>query len=292
MSLLEAISTPIAALIPALTFIVQKLQSGDVATPLSLDPAAAEPTTEVSRGMLQFMAQVIPRLLWAVGILLITHVIVGAVGRLSRRVLHRMEATLRKFFVQVAEVLTLMAGVLAALNVVGIQTTTIVAVLGAAGLAVGLALQNTLSHFAAGVMLISFRPFEAGDLIEGAGVAGTVDSIGLFSTTIITPDNVKIVVPNSNLFSGTLKNMTALGTRRVDLEVPIGDRPIAPTITQLLALIQPHPLVLKDPPPTCKVLSITLENHTVLSLRPWCAAKMYEQVRSEVQQLVQEALSA
>ncbi len=250
-----------------------------------------ETSTQVSRSVTQLVLQTVPKILWAIGVLLITRIVIGAVGRLSRRVFYQMEATLRKFFVQVAEVLTLMAGVLAALNIVGIQTTTIVAVLGAAGLAVGLALQNTLSHFAAGVMLISFRPFEAGDFIEGAGVAGTVDSIGIFSTTVITPDNIKIVVPNSNLFSGTLKNLTTLGTRRVDLQVPIGDRPINPTIAKLTALVQPHPLVLDDPKLTCHVASISLEG-TVLSLRPWCAAEVYEQVRSEVQQIVQEALVA
>ncbi len=251
--------------------------------------AVPEQTDEVTRSVSQLVLQTVPKILWAIGVLVITRLIVGLVGRISRRVLSQMEATLRKFFVQVAEVLTLMAGVLAALNIVGIQTTTIVAVLGAAGLAVGLALQNTLSHFAAGVMLISFRPFEAGDVIEGAGIAGRVDSIGIFSTTIITPDNIKIVVPNSNLFSGTLKNLTALGIRRVDLEVPIGDRPIRPTIAHLLTLIQPHPLVLNHPPLTCHVAGISQEG-TILYLRPWCAAEVYDQVRSEVQQLVQESL--
>jgi small conductance mechanosensitive channel len=249
----------------------------------------AEP--DLYQGLLQSILQAFPKVLWAIGILLLTRFIVGLVGRLSRRVLFQMEATLRKFFVQVTEILTLVAGILAALNVVGIQTTTIVAMLGAAGLAVGLALQNTLSHFAAGVMLISFRPFEVGDAIEGAGVAGLVDNIGLFSTTVITPDNTRITVPNSNLFSGTLKNFTSLGTRRVDIEVPIGDRPIEPTITQLLALLQSHPLVLDNPPPTCATTAISLEG-TVLSLRPWCAAEAYEQVRSEIQKLVQETLVA
>lgn len=251
--------------------------------------AVPEQTDEVTRSVSQLVLQTVPKILWAIGVLVITRLIVGLVGRISRRVLSQMEATLRKFFVQVAEVLTLMAGVLAALNIVGIQTTTIVAVLGAAGLAVGLALQNTLSHFAAGVMLISFRPFEAGDVIEGAGISGRVDSIGIFSTTIITPDNIKIVVPNSNLFSGTLKNLTALGIRRVDLEVPIGDRPIRSTIAHLLTLIQPHPLVLNHPPLTCHVAAISQEG-TILYLRPWCAAEVYDQVRSEVQQLVQESL--
>lgn len=233
--------------------------------------------------------QIFLKLLWAIGILILTRLSINVVSRTARRLLIQVEPTLRKFFIQAAEFLTLAVGIVAALNIIGIQTTTLVAVLGAAGLAVGLALQNTLSHFAAGIMLIAFRPFEAGDMIEGAGVTGIVDSVGIFSTTIVTPDNVKIVVPNNNLFTGTLKNLTSLGTRRVDLEFDIGDRPIEPTITYLLSLVQPHPLVLNDPKPTCNVALVSHEK-TVLYLRPWCAAEAYEQARSEVQQIVREAL--
>lgn len=234
--------------------------------------------------------ELLPRMLWAIVILLATRTAIGLIRQLTRRFLSSVEPTIRKFFTQSAEFLTFVVGLVAALNVLGIQTTTLIAILGAAGLAVGLALQSSLSHFAAGVLLVSFRPFEVGDFIEGAGVSGSVDSIGIFSTTIITPDNVKIVVPNNNLFTGTLKNTTALGTRRVDLEVNIGDRPIEPTITHLLSLVLPHPLVLNDPKPTCNVASIGT-NGTVLYLRPWCAAECYEQVKAEIQHLVQESLS-
>ncbi|MDX2232073.1 MAG: mechanosensitive ion channel family protein [Leptolyngbyaceae cyanobacterium bins.349] len=230
-----------------------------------------------------------PRLVWAILILLITRLAIGISRRLSRRFLNPIEPTIRKFFVQTAEVLTLIVGLVAALNVLGIQTTTLIAILGAAGLAVGLALQSSLSHFAAGVMLVSFRPFEVGDFIEGAGVAGTVDSIGIFSTTVITPDNAKIIVPNNNLFTGTLKNTTAMGTRRVDLEVNIGDRAIEPTITHLLSLVQPHPLILNEPKTTCNVAAIT-PDATILYLRPWCSVEVYDQVKSEVQHILKEAL--
>lgn len=243
----------------------------------------------ISQNLVDLGFKIVPKLLWAIGILLLTRLAIGWIGKIVRRLLNRTEPTLRKFLAQGAEILTLVLGVIAALNALEIQTTTLVAVVGAAGLAIGLALQNTLSHFAAGIMLISFRPFEVGDFIEGAGVAGIVDSIGIFSTTLLTPDNVKITVPNSNLFSGTLKNKTAMGTRRVDLEIEIGDRPIEPTIIHLLALVQPHPLVLNEPKITCHVASISATG-TVLYLRPWCAAEAYEQVRSEVQQLVKEAL--
>jgi small conductance mechanosensitive channel len=247
----------------------------------------ASPTT--GQSLSDIAIQILLKLLWAVGILILTRLGVNLVSHTARRLLVQVEPILRKFFIQASEFLTLIVGIIAALNVIGIQTTTLVAVLGAAGLAIGLALQNTLSHFAAGIMLIAFRPFEAGDTIEGAGVAGIVDSVGIFSTTILTPDNVKIIVPNNNLFSGTLKNLTAMGTRRVDLEVDIGDRPIESTITHLLSLVQPHPLVLNTPKPTCNVTSVSREK-TVLYLRSWCAAEAYEQLRSEIQQIVSESL--
>lgn len=234
--------------------------------------------------------QIGTKFLWALGIILLTRYAVDLVARITRRAFSPVEPTLRKFLVQAAEILTLVVGAVAFLGALGIQATSLVAVLGAAGLAIGLALQNTLSHFAAGVMLINQRPFEVGDFIEGpSGVKGVVDAIGIFSTTVVTPDNIKITVPNNNLFSGVLKNTTALGTRRVDLKIDIGDRPIEPTIILLLSLVQPHPLVLDYPKTTCHVVSISPKG-TVLYLRPWCKAQAYEQVHSEVQQLVQETL--
>jgi small conductance mechanosensitive channel len=231
------------------------------------------------------------KILSALAIILLTRYAIDLVARVTRRAFSPLEPTLRKFMVQASEILTLVVGIVAFLSALGIQATSLVAVVGAAGLAIGLALQNTLSHFAAGVMLLNQRPFEVGDFIEGpSGVKGVVDAIGIFSTTVVTPDNVKITVPNNNLFSGVLKNTTALGTRRVDLKVDIENRPIEPTIILLLSLVQPHPLVLNHPTTTCQVASISSKS-TVLYLRPWCRAEAYEQVHSEIQQLVKEALS-
>ncbi|MBD2082422.1 mechanosensitive ion channel family protein [Leptolyngbya sp. FACHB-17] len=245
----------------------------------------------LQRNLINLALQVLPKLAWAIVILLFTRWTVNLIRPIGFRLLKYAEPTLQKFLIQVAGILVWMAGGVAALNAVGLQTTTIVAVIGAAGLAIGLALQNSLSHFAAGVMLVSFRPFEVGDAIEGAGVSGTVDNIGLFSTTIVAADNVRITVPNSNLFSGTLKNNTIMGTRRVDLHIDIGKRDIESTITHLLSLVQPHPLVLREPRPTCHVESITSES-TILYLRPWCAANHHEQVKSEILQLAKEALDS
>ena len=250
----------------------------------------ALPHVVLQRNLVDLAFQIVPKVLWAIAILLLTRWSSNLGKHVAHRVLKRTEPTIQKFLLQAAVILIWVVGIVAALRAVGIETTTVVAVVGAAGLAIGLALQSSLSHIAAGVMLVSFRPFEVGDTIEGAGVIGTVDSIGLFSTTVITPDNVRITVPNSNLFSGTLKNQTIMGTRRLDLEVDIGDRAIEHTIIHLLSLVQPHPLVLTDPKPTCHVASIT-PTSTVLYLRPWCMAQCYEQVKSEILQLVKEALA-
>ncbi len=181
---------------------------------------------EFSKKFVELGFKIVPQVLWAIGILLITRFAINFAGRVTRRAPSRTEATLRKFLVQAAEITILVVGVVAALSQLGIQTTSVVAVVGAAGLAIGLAWQNTLSHFAAGVMLISLRPFEVGDAIEAGDVKGVVDSIGIFSTTVVTDDRIKIIVPNNQLFNGTLKNTTAMGTRRVDLKIDIGDPPI------------------------------------------------------------------
>ncbi|MEG4284509.1 mechanosensitive ion channel family protein [Microcoleus sp. A006_D1] len=252
---------------------------------------AMQVAQELTKKFVELGFKVVPQALWAIGILLITRFAIDVAGRVTRRTLSRTEATLRKFLVQAAEIVILIVGVVAALNQLGIQTTSVVAVVGAAGLAIGLAWQNTLSHFAAGVMLISLRPFEVGDAIEAADVKGVVDSIGIFSTTVVTDDRIKIIVPNNQLFNGTLKNTTAMGTRRVDLKIDIGDRPIRPTMAELLEIAHSHPLVLENPPPTCLVAEITPDT-TILSLRPWCASVAYEQVRSQVQEHVKEAMNA
>lgn len=245
---------------------------------------------EFGKKIVELAFNIIPQILWAIGILLLTRIAINIVGRITRKALKSAQPTVRNFLIQTSEILTLVVGVVAFLNALGIQANSIVAAIGAAGLAIGLALQNTLSHFAAGIMLISLRPFEVGDFIEGAGVSGVVNSIGIFFTTLVTPDNVKITVPNGNLFTSTVKNTTAMGTRRVDLSIDIGERQIEPTINLLLYVVQQHPLVLKDPQPTCEVASIAAKS-TILYLRPWCDAKVYEQVRSQVQQQVKEVLN-
>jgi small conductance mechanosensitive channel len=241
-------------------------------------------------GILQIGLETLPKLFWAIVLLLFTRVVADFTQQLSRQVLTKVEPTIQKFSIQMIGILTWTVGGIAALNLVGIQTTTLVAIVGAAGLAIGLALQSSLSHLAAGIMLISFRPFEVGDSIEGGGVSGKVDSIGLFSTAIVTADNTRITVPNNNLVSGTLKNFTVMGTRRLEIKVDIGDRPLRSTVQAFMQIVERHPKVLTTPKPTSQLMSLSQGEKTVVALRPWCQAEDYDGVKSELMVMIKEYL--
>lgn len=233
----------------------------------------------------------LPKFFWAMVLLFFTRIAAQFAQSLSRQVLTKVAPTLQKFSLQMIGILIWLVGGVAAMNLVGIETTTLVTIVGAAGLAVGLALQSSLSHFAAGIMLISFRPFEVGDSIEGSGVAGMVDSIGLFSTAIVTGDNTRIIVPNNNLFSGTLKNFTVMGTRRVEVKVDIQDRPLKPTVQALMTIVEHHPNVLTTPKPTHQLLSLTQGERMIIVLRPWCQAEDYDRVKGDLMVSLKEYLS-
>ena len=150
------------------------------------------------------------------------------VARVAERILNqllinaRVDETLTKFLCRITYALLMCAVALACLERLGVQTTSLTAVLAAAGLAVGLALQGSLSNFAAGVMIILFRPFKVGDLIEAAGTKGIVEEIHIFSTMMRTPDNVDIIVPNSAVTGGNITNYSSKPIRRIDLVVGCG----------------------------------------------------------------------
>ena len=155
----------------------------------------------------------------AIALLIIGRMIAGILRRIARKALENAEVdpTLVPFLSKLAYYFVLIVVVIAVLGVFGVQTASLVAVLGAAGLAVGLALQGTLSNFAAGVMLLFFRPFKLGDFIDAGGTTGSVEEIGVFATTLKSPDNVKIVVPNKQIYDTTISNYQGYDTRRIDL---------------------------------------------------------------------------
>lgn len=169
-----------------------------------------------------------------------------------------------------------------ALSQLGLDTTSLVALVGAAGLAVGLALKDSLAHFAAGVMLIVFRPFKLGDYVEVGGVAGSVDKISIFSTRLKTPDNKVVTVPNGNIFGNTMVNYSEESTRRIDLVVGISyDSDLLKAKRLLDDIVSSHEKVLKDPEYRIAVSELA-ESSVNFIVRPWVNAEDFWPVRFEL----------
>ena len=165
--------------------------------------------------------------------------------------------------------------IIAALGQLGIQTTSFIAILGAAGLAIGLALQGSLSNFAAGVLMIIFRPFKQGDFIEGAGVAGVVEEIHIFNTVLRTGDNKTIIIPNASLMNNNIVNYSSKSTRRLDLVIGIGyDDDIKKAKNVLSELMQQEPRILKEPAPTLGLLELA-DSSVNFAVRPWVNSADY-----------------
>ena len=165
--------------------------------------------------------------------------------------------------------------IIAALGQLGIQTTSFIAILGAAGLAIGLALQGSLSNFAAGVLMIIFRPFKQGDFIDGAGVAGVVEEVHIFNTVLRTGDNKTIIIPNDSLMSGNIVNYSAKPTRRIDLVVGIGyNDDIKKAKSILDQLMQNDERILKEPTPTIGLLELA-DSSVNFAVRPWVNSADY-----------------
>jgi len=187
----------------------------------------------------------------------------------------RMDMTLSKFLSGLIYYLGMTVVVIAALNQLGIETTSIVAVLATAGLAVGLALKDSLSNFAAGVMIIIFRPFVIGDTIEAAGTTGTAEIIGIFTTQLKTADNKAIIVPNSTIISNSITNYSANDTRRVDLTIGVSYESDIKKVKEILAgIVEADERILKDPAPTIAVSALA-DNSVNFAYRLWVKTDDY-----------------
>jgi len=220
----------------------------------------------------------------------IAKVIRGSVRKAMKR--SSMDDTLVPFLSGIVYYLVLAFVLIAVLGLFGIQTTSIIAVLGAAGLAVGLALQGTLSNFAAGVMLLVFRPFRVGDYVEAGGVAGSVESIGVFATTLNTPDNVRIIVPNSGVYGSTIKNYAANETRRVDMVMGISySDDIGKATETIEGILAADERVLKDPAPVVAVAELA-DSSVNLVVRPWCKKEDYWGLKFDLTRTMKERLEA
>lgn len=181
---------------------------------------------------------------------------------------------------------------IAALAKFGIQTASIVAVLGAAGFAIGFALQGSLGNFASGVMILLFRPFRVGDFIDAAGVAGTVKEISLFNTIIATPDNIKIIVPNGKLSGDVIKNISGYDTRRIDLVFGIGyDSSIKKAVEILEQALKEDSRILNEPAPQIAVAELA-DSSVNLVVRPWVNKANYWDVRFDLIRKVKDKFEA
>ncbi len=234
------------------------------------------------------------KVLGALAVLLIGRIVARALANGARRGLERarVDASLVPFASNLVYYLALAIVVVSVLNLFGIQTASLIAVLGAAGLAVGLAMQGTLSNFAAGVMLLLFRPFKLGDYVAVAGVAGSVQEIGVFSTTLDTPDNVRITVSNASIYADTIQNYSANETRRNDLVIGIsyGDD-IARALETIHRVLGADSRVLRDPEPVVAVSELG-DSSVNLVVRPWCASSDYWPLRFDLTRALKEELEA
>ncbi|MEL0660740.1 small-conductance mechanosensitive channel MscS [Psychromonas arctica] len=180
--------------------------------------------------------------------------------------------------------------IIAALGRIGVETTSFVAIIGAAGLAVGLALQGSLSNFASGVLIIALRPFKAGEYIEAAGTAGTVESVQIFSTTLTTPDNKFVVVPNSAILGGNIVNYSRKPTRRIDLIIGVSyNADLAKTKAVLEAVLKANDGILKSPEPLVAVAELA-DSSVNLVVRPWVNGPDYWRVRFELMEAIKNDL--
>lgn len=230
----------------------------------------------------------------AILLLIVGRIAAGLGRKLTARALSRGKAdpALIPFFSKATYFLIWAVVLIAVLGLFGIETTSLVAVLGAAGLAVGLALQGTLSNFAAGVMLLIFRPFTIGDYVEVAGAAGGIEEIGLFTTTLRTPDNVKTIVPNGLIWGGTISNYNGYDSRRIDLVAGISyDDDIQKAIDTINGVLQADSRVRAEPSATVAVSNLG-DSSVDLVVRPWCAASDYWTLRFDLTRAIKEALEA
>lgn len=214
----------------------------------------------------------------AIVILIVGFVIAGWVrGSVEKGLskFRKVDETLRSFFSSLAYYAIIVFTIIAVLSQFGVETTSFIAVLGAAGLAIGLALQGTLSNVAAGVMLLLFRPFKVGDYVEAGGLAGTVKSISLFVTELATPDNVQIIAPNSQLWGSAIKNYSFHPTRRVDIVLGIAyEDEIDKALAAIVEEAKKDSRVMSDPEPMAAVTDLG-DSAVNFTVRVWCNAADY-----------------
>ena len=221
------------------------------------------------------------RLIAAIAIFFIGRIVVRFVTKEIRKVMESQEVDkiLQSFVSNLVYWVLMIFVVIAAINQVGVQTTSLIAIMGAAGLAIGLAMQGSLANFAAGVLIVMFRPYRVGDFVEAAGIAGSVEQVGILTTVLKTGDNKQIIVPNAQIMGSIITNYSANDTRRVDLVIGIGyDDDIDKARDTLQALVDADDRILKDP--SCLIAVSELADSSVnFVVRPWVKSVDYSAVK-------------
>lgn len=224
------------------------------------------------------------KVLGAIAIFLIGKWVARALSRALGKVMERagVDQALAGFLGNIAYAALLALVIIAALDTLGVETTSVIAIFGAAGLAVGLALQGSLSNFAAGVMLMIFRPFKVGDFVEAAGVSGVVEQVRVFNTLIRTTDNREITVPNKHILDDNIINFSARDKRRIDLVMGIGyDDDIREAKQIIEQVLKSESRLLDDPAPVIMVLELA-DSSVNIAVRPWVNTADYWAVRGDL----------
>lgn len=236
----------------------------------------------------------LPKLALAIVVLFIGLWIINGLTKVLGKILNqkKVDISLQSFLKSLIGIILKVMLLISVAGMVGIETTSFVAVVGAAGLAVGLALQGTLANFAGGVLILLFRPYKVDDLIEAQGHLGVVKEIQIFVTVINTPENKTVIIPNGAISNGDITNYTVAGKIRVDLVIGISyDSDIKAARNALMAVMQSHDKVMKDPAPFVGVVELG-DSAVNLAVRPYCDPAHYWDVYFDIYEQGKEALDA
>jgi small conductance mechanosensitive channel len=226
----------------------------------------------------------------AIAIFYVGKLVVGMIVRGMRKVMQKQEIdkTLETFISNLARMVLMVVVVIAAISQLGIETTSFIAIFGAAGLAVGLALQGSLSNFAAGVLIVLFRPYRVGDFIEGAGIAGVVEQVQILTTVLRTGDNKRIIVPNGQIMESIITNYSANDTRRIDMVVGVSYEDDLDKVRSVLEeLVAAEERILDDP--ACTIAVSELADSSVnFVVRPWVSTADYWGVKFDMTEAIKK----
>ena len=230
----------------------------------------------------------------ALAIFIVGKFIVNVLTNVAKKLMTKakVDKILVNFISSIIKTVLLLFVVIAALDQLGVNTTSMIALIGAAGLAIGLSLQGTLQNLASGVMLIIFRPFSDGDFIEAAGVSGVVEEIGIFSIIMRTGDNREIIIPNGAVYGGTITNNSRRDTRRVDMVFGIGyDDDLLKAKEIINRILSEDARILAEPAPTVAVGELA-DSSVNFNVRPWCKTSDYWGVYGDVHEKIKLTFDA